>query len=1005
MGELTSGSGLLDEKLCASLVNSIRGVVWEADPSTFRFSFVSPHAECILGFPAQQWIDEPDFWITHTHPEDVVWSSKYCRDAAEKRINHDFQYRMIAKDGHIVWLQDIVTVVQSDDGTIRLRGIMFDITEQKKAEEALRASEERLRVIIDTSHSGIIMIAPDGNISFANKRMSEMLGCPLAELIGSPYLKYLHHEERPSGNNLLDQLMNRNIDSTATERHYLRCDGGDFWGFVTSTRLKTESGTPQALIAVVTDITERKIQQLALMEESARWQMMMERSRDGISILDAQSCTVRDVNPAFAEMLGYPRDEILGMHPWDWDIRFSREEIEAMAAGLEKRDIFYETRMRRKDGLIRDVELSASITEFSGERQFFCINHDITDRKKTEDELRRDKALMRCFIDSIGDLIFIKDINGVYQACNKAGENFIGLPESEQIGKTDFDFFGREVAEAVRKCDQLILASGKEGRIEEWVTFRDGSRGLLETIKAPFFSPDGKQLGLVGISRDITIRKQAEEALRESEKLFHTLCDSAPIGIFRTDADGNYIYCSPCWEKITGMSASEGMGMGWVKGIHPDDLEEHRKVWNKAVASGHLYSNEHRRLTPQGKTIWVRILANPVKSQDGKILGYVGTMEEITELRQARQDMLKNQKIESLGVLAGGIAHDFNNILTIILGNVSLARLQLNDPEKVTNQLEKAEKATARAKDLAQQLLTFARGGEPVKKIVELRSLLEESAGFALHGSNVRGEFDIADDIWQVEADEGQLSQVIQNLVLNAIQAMPEGGTVTIRAENAVSPQERHRFVKISVSDSGAGIPEHHLQRIFDPYFTTKQQGSGLGLATCYSIIRKHGGKIRATSTLGAGSTFHISLPASEQKNVSEPSFRKAVSRGRGRVLVMDDEKDIRELTQALLEELGYTAESVVNGTEAADLYQKRKEEGLPFSAVILDLTIPGGVGGKEVIKKLLRIDPDIKAIVSSGYSNDPIMANYLDYGFSAVLVKPYRPQDLGKVLKELLEL
>jgi len=493
------------------------------------------------------------------------------------------------------------------------------------------------------------------------------------------------------------------------------------------------------------------------------------------------------------------------------------------------------------------------------------------------------------------------------------------------------------------------------------------------------------------------------EGLREREELFHTLCDSAPIGIFRADSEGNNIYCSPGWERITGMPASEGMGMGWVKGIHPDDLEEHWKVWNESVASGHFYSHEHRRLTPQGKTIWVRTLANPLKSPDGIISGYVGTMEDITELRNARQDMLKNQKIESLGVLAGGIAHDFNNILTIILGNVSLARLQLHDPEKVTKRLEEAENATARAKDLAQQLLTFARGGEPVKKIIDLRGLLREAARFALRGSNVRGEFTLADDLWPVEADEGQLFQVIQNLVLNAVQAMPEGGTVTISAENAGSPQRGKRFVKISVADTGAGISENHLQRIFDPYFTTKQQGSGLGLATCYSIIRKHGGKIRASSTLGKGSTFHISLPAAERESLSEPCSGTEASRGGRRVLVMDDEEDIRKVTQAILEEVGYTVESVENGSDAVDLYLQRKEEGAPFSAVILDLTIPGGVGGKEVIEKLIRIDPEIKAIVSSGYSTDPIMANYRDYGFCAVLIKPYRTQDMIRILQEML--
>ena len=756
MNEVTYDSGLLDEKLCSTLVNSIRGIVWEADPLTFRFFFVSPHAERILGYPMQQWINEPDFWRTHTHPDDVEWCSDYCRDASLKGEDHEFQYRMIAADGRVVWLHDIVTVVRTDDGTLRLRGIMIDITKNRMTEEKLRSEEER-------------------------------------------------------------------------------------------------------------------------------FQLAMQGANDGL---------------------------------WDWNLLTD--------------EVYYSTRWK-------------SMLGYSEEE----LEHHLNTWKRLVHPADREATLAQV-------------------------QDFL------------------------------------DGRLEKYeIEFRMRHKAghYLTVLSRAFLTRNaqGKAVRLVGTHVDITGRKWAEKALRESEKLFHTLCDSAPIGIFRTDGEGNNTYCSPGWEKITGMSASEGMGMGWSKGIHPDDLEEHWKVWNKTVAAGHIYSHEHRRLTPQGETIWVRTLVTPVKSPDGKISGYVGTMEEISELRQARQDILKNQKIEALGVLAGGLAHDFNNILTIILGNVSLARLQLHDPEKVTKQLEKAENATARAKDLAQQLLTFARGGEPVKKIIEVAGLLKEAAGFALHGSNVRGEFALADDLWPVEADEGQLSQVIQNLVLNAVQAMPEGGSVTISAENAISPQEEKRFVKISVADTGSGISENHLQRIFDPYFTTKQQGSGLGLATCHSIIRKHGGKIRATSTLGKGSTFHISLPASEQERVSEPSSRKAVSHGSGRILVMDDEEDIRELTQIILEELGYTVETVENGTEAVDLYRQRKDEGTPFVAVILDLTIPGGDGGKDANEKLLKIDPDIKTIVSSGYSTDPVMANYRDYGFSSVLVKPYRSQEISKVLQELL--
>ncbi|MBC7961494.1 MAG: PAS domain S-box protein [Steroidobacteraceae bacterium] len=624
-------------------------------------------------------------------------------------------------------------------------------------------------------------------------------------------------------------------------------------------------------------------------------------------------------------------------------------------------------------------------------------------RRQAEEEANRDKALLRCLIDSVGDLIFIKDMNGVYIACNKASEEFIGLPESEQIGKTDFDFFDRDMAETLREHDRQILVSGKERHNEEWVTFRDGRRGLLDTLKAPFYGPDGEQLGLVGISRDISDRKRMEDALRESEERFRTLCDSAPIGIFLSDSEGNNIYCNPRWEEITGMSAAEGRGQGWSKAIHPDDLEEIGKIWLEAFSTGRLFSHEHRQLTPQGQTIWVRALATPVKNPDGTISGHVGTLEDITELRQARQELLKAQKLESLGVLAGGIAHDFNNILTAILGNVSLARLQLHDHEKVTKRLEGAELATIRATDLAQQLLTFARGGEPVKKIIDARGLLREAADFALHGSNVRCEFALADDLWPVEADEGQLVQVMHNLVLNAVQAMPEGGTVTISADNAGTSQEGKRSVRISVADSGTGISEQHLQRIFDPYFTTKQQGSGLGLATCYSIVRRHGGEIGVASILGEGSTFTISVPASDLETASKSDSQKTLIHGSSRVLVMDDEEIIREMAKVMLGELGYTVECVENGSRAVELYLERKEQGSPFSVVILDLTIPGGAGGREVIASLLKLDQNVKAIVSSGYSSDPVMANYRQYGFSAVLKKPYGAQEMSNALRELL--
>ena len=493
---------------------------------------------------------------------------------------------------------------------------------------------------------------------------------------------------------------------------------------------------------------------------------------------------ILETNLTAATMFGMEKDALVMQPishfilPDDLDTYF-RKQMLCMETGVGQD---WEIRMSRPDGSSFWAHLQfADAQENTSVPVVYQITLTVIDeRKQFEAEIIRDKALLRCIIDSVGDLIYIKDMNGVYRACNKASEAFIGLPECEQIGKTDFDFFDKDIAEVIQEFDQQILASGKENRKEESVTYRDGSRRLLDSIKAPYYGPDGEQLGLVGISRDITERKQIEKALYDSEEQFRTLCEAAPIGIFRTDGKGNANYLNPRWEEITGRPASEGMGSGWIKCIHPDDIDELRKFRFEANEMGRNFCHEHRHLTPQGNTIWVRSLASPIYDHDGTIISRVGTIEDITELRQARQEMLKAVKLESLGVLAGGIAHDFNNILTAVFGNISLARLQLHDSEAVNKRLEDAENAIVRATDLTKQLLTFARGGEPIMKIIRVNDLLRDTARFVLHGSNVNCEFNLGDDIWSVEADEGQLGQVIHNLILNGVQAMPQGGTVTI---------------------------------------------------------------------------------------------------------------------------------------------------------------------------------------------------------------------------------
>jgi nitrogen-specific signal transduction histidine kinase/CheY-like chemotaxis protein len=395
--------------------------------------------------------------------------------------------------------------------------------------------------------------------------------------------------------------------------------------------------------------------------------------------------------------------------------------------------------------------------------------------------------------------------------------------------------------------------------------------------------------------------------------------------------------------------------------------------------------------------------------QGAKIVGAVISMEDITEFKIMEDELIRVQKLESLGVLAGGIAHDFNNLLTAIMGNIEMARRHLRPDDKPYTRLAEAERAAVRARDLAQQLLTFSRGGAPVRQTVVMGQVINDAAALAVRGANISCTCDLPADLWPVHGDEGQLAQVMSNLIINACQAMPNGGIIRISGENMTvdSTGDRAlrpgRYVVISLSDTGSGIPAEHLPRIFDPYFTSRKTGSGLGLATVHSIIKRHGGAVRVESEVGKGTTFRIYLPASSGVVFTPDTSGCLTVPGRGRVLVMDDENIIRDVAGEMLRELGYDVATAANGEETISLYSAAMEEGTPFNAVILDLTVQNGMGGKQTMERLLKIDPAARGVVSSGYSNDPVMADYRSYGFRAVVSKPYKVDDLCRTVQKVI--
>jgi PAS domain S-box-containing protein len=506
---------------------------------------------------------------------------------------------------------------------------------------------------------------------------------------------------------------------------------------------------------------------------------------------------------------------------------------------------------------------------------------------------------------------------------------------------------------------------------------------------------------------------QSQKALRASEKKYRELVENANTIILRIDTDGRITFFNEFAQSFFGYSGDEILGKNVVGTIMPERDSsglDFMAMIEDIGRNPERYTNyESENIRRNGERVWIIWTNKAIYDKDGRVTEILCVGNDITERKRMEAELLKAQKLESIGILAGGIAHDFNNLLMAILGNITLAKMYSTPEDKVFANLIEAEKASLRAKDLTQQLLTFSKGGAPIKKTASIAELLKDSATFALRGSNVRCEFCLPDDLWPAEVDEGQISQVINNLIINADQAMPEGGVIKVRAENMTVKPEHNlplkegKYIKITIEDQGTGISKEHLPKIFDPYFTTKQKGSGLGLATAYSIIKRHDGYISVESELGVGTTFHIYLPASEKELLKKKDEKERLFVGKGKILVMDDEEAVREVVGNMLKFLGYKVEFARDGTEAIELYKKAKESEKPFDAVILDLTVPGGMGGREAIQKLLEIDPKVKAIVSSGYSNDPIMSDFKKYGFRGVVAKPYKVKELSEELHKVM--
>ncbi len=623
---------------------------------------------------------------------------------------------------------------------------------------------------------------------------------------------------------------------------------------------------------------------------------------------------------------------------------------------------------------------------------------DALSRKKAIDDMREANEIFSLFLQYSPVHVYIKEVQAGESRLVKVSENYRILPfasSSELVGKTMTEIFPGEFAAKTITDDWQVIKSGVPLQTEDYL---DGK--TYSTIKFPILQ-GGKSL-LAGYSIDITERKTMEEALRENAQRYRIIFERSPLAIISFDCEGTIVDFNEKFIEMMGSSREKLLGFNTARQSTPKMQE----TIKKALAGETVSFEDFYTSITGGKTTYLRGLFSPVNPGQSPT-DVIATLEDITELKQHEQEQQRIEKLESLGVLAGGIAHDFNNILTGIMGNISFLQVLIEREHPARKPLAEAEKAARRAAELAQQLLTFARGGAPNKKVVNLQRLTRDAVSLMLRGSNVRAVVNMADALHSIRADEGQISQVLNNLIINASQAMPGGGTVTITAGNAFLAEDNSfglaagTYIKMQLSDEGCGISQDNLAKIFDPYFSTKSTGTGLGLATTYSILLRHNGHIRVNSTIGKGTTFTIYLPSvgSSSERGTPVAHQKHNVHSGGSVLVMDDEEMIRDIAAAMLNHLGYQVTTCSNGEEALELYRLSMQLGTPYAAVILDLTIPGGLGGKQAAESLLALSADAFLIVSSGYSNDPIMANYRNFGFRGAIAKPYNISEFEEVL------
>ncbi len=1006
------------EEMYRALVNASPDSITTTDLAG-NITYASPQTAKLLKY------DRPEDLIGRNafdmvDPRDLEKAINSSSQTQHKGYDKNIEVRFVRRDGSRFFAELDTALIRDAQG--KPKGMIAntkDVSSRKMAEEKLKESEQMFRIIAEQSVLALF-IFQDGKIIYTNEALLDALKYSLEEVYAwteEDIFNLVHPEDREFIREQARKKLAWDPDTVTSYTYRLYTKQGNLRWMVQHSRPIMYKGRT-ALLVSMADITDRKNAEEALKRSEAEKALVMDAVFEHLIYHDIDLKVIW-ANRAAAESVDLTVDDLIGKDCFRiWQGRDTPCHNCPVNRSIQSGET-EEAEMFTPEGrawYIRSYPVRDKNQRITGAVE---TTREITEKKKAEKELQESRSRLIAAIENLPFDFFMIGKDGRYTLANTTVRRHWAGVSSEEHGNGPEDIVGKKPEELGVDKEYMDIwlennrraFAGEVVKGEVTYCIEGEDRHFFNIISPVYYGDEIKEI--LGVNIDVTDRKRAEESLAEEKERLAVTLRSIGDGVISTDREGRIILMNRMAENLTGRRQEQALGKSLESVFHIIDENTGERAEDpvKKVLDTEGSINLSEQTILVGADGSERVIADsaaPIRDRESKVIGVVIVFRDVTQKRKLESELMRTEKLESIGILAGGIAHDFNNILTAILANISMSRMLVKDMPKLDSRLEEAEKACGRAKSLTRQLLTFTKGGTPLKSAISIKNLVRESCLFALHGSNVDCEFDFQEDIWPVEVDEGQISQVIHNLVINSDQAMPQGGTLHVKVENIELKEHTWLapgpYTLTTVADEGVGIPQDYLEKIFDPFFTTKEKGSGLGLATSYSIVHQHDGHIEVCSQPGKGTIFTIYLPAVPQKQPQEKESVETPLTGKGRILVMDDDRAIRDLLNIMLSELGYEAKFAGDGEEAIKEYKKALHEKIPFDLVILDLTIPGKMGGKETMENLQKIDPHICAIVSSGYSTDDIMADYKSYGFKGVVNKPYDMKELSKVLKKVLD-